>query len=154
MTPDAAPTILVVDDEINICRAVEKILAKIGIRVRSALNGEEALALLAAEPFDAVLTDLKMSRLGGMEVLRRAKELHPGIPVIVMTGFASVSSAVEVMKLGAVDYLPKPFTPDEIRAVVRQALDGRRAEPSGARRSGPGGDRPPADRLQPRHPAR
>ncbi|MBP1655041.1 MAG: Two-component, sigma54 specific, transcriptional regulator, Fis family [Bacteroidetes bacterium] len=122
MTPNAAPTILVVDDEIHICRAVEKILAKIGIRVRSALNGEEALALLAAEPFDAVLTDLKMSRLGGMEVLRRAKELHPGIPVIVMTGFASVSSAVEVMKLGAVDYLPKPFTPDEIRAVVRQAL--------------------------------
>ena len=122
MNPGAAPVILVVDDEINICRAVERILAKVGIRVRSALNGEEALALLASEPFDAVLTDLKMSRLGGMEVLRRAKELHPGIPVIVMTGFASVSSAVEVMKLGAVDYLPKPFTPNEIRAVVRQAL--------------------------------
>jgi DNA-binding NtrC family response regulator len=122
MTPGAAPTILVVDDEINICRAVEKILVKIGLRVRFALNGEEALALLTSEPFDAVLTDLKMSRLGGMEVLRRAQEVHPGIPVIVMTGFASVSSAVEVMKLGAVDYLPKPFTPSEVRAVVRQAL--------------------------------
>jgi len=116
------PKVLVVDDEINICRSVEKILAKIGIRVRTALNGEEALSLLAAEAFDAVLTDLKMSRLGGMEVLRRAKELNPGLPVIVMTGYASVSSAVEVMKLGAVDYLPKPFTPDEIRAVVRQTL--------------------------------
>jgi DNA-binding NtrC family response regulator len=122
MTPRAAPTVLVVDDEINICRSVEKILARIGIRVRMALNGEEALGLLAAESFDAVLTDLKMSRIGGMEVLRRVKEMAPGLPVIVMTGFASVSSAVEVMKLGAVDYLPKPFTPGEVRAIVRQAL--------------------------------
>ena len=122
MTSAAPPKILVVDDEINICRSVEKILAKAGIRVRTALNGQDALALLAAEAFDAVLTDLKMSRLGGMEVLRQAKELNPGMPVIVMTGYASVSSAVEVMKLGAVDYLPKPFTPDEIRAVVWQAL--------------------------------
>jgi DNA-binding NtrC family response regulator len=116
------PQVLVVDDEMNICRSVEKILSKVGIRVRTALNGEEALRLLAEETFDAVLTDLKMSRMGGMEVLQRAKELNPGLPVIVMTGYASVSSAVEVMKLGAVDYLPKPFTPDEIRAVVRQAL--------------------------------
>jgi DNA-binding NtrC family response regulator len=122
MTSADHARILVVDDEINICRSVEKILSKVGIRVRSALNGEEALSLLAAEAFDAVLTDLKMSRLGGMEVLRRAKELNPRMPVIVMTGYSSVSSAVEVMKLGAVDYLPKPFTPDEIRAVVRQAL--------------------------------
>jgi DNA-binding NtrC family response regulator len=122
MTSAVPPKILVVDDEVNICRSVEKILSKVGIRVRSALNGEEALGLLAAEAFDAVLTDLKMSRLGGMEVLRRAKQLNPRMPVIVMTGYASVSSAVEVMKLGAVDYLPKPFTPDEIRAVVRQAL--------------------------------
>jgi DNA-binding NtrC family response regulator len=122
MTGADHPQILVVDDEINICRSVEKILSKIGLRVRTALNGQDALKLLEAEPFDLVLTDLKMSRLGGMEVLRRAKELNPGLPVIVMTGYASVSSAVEVMKLGAVDYLPKPFTPDEIRAVVRQAL--------------------------------
>jgi DNA-binding NtrC family response regulator len=132
MTSADQTQILVVDDEINICRSVEKILSKVGIRVRSALNGEEALRLLASEPFDAVLTDLKMSRLGGMEVLRRAKELNPGLPVIVMTGYASVSSAVEVMKLGAVDYLPKPFTPDEIRAVVRQALAIAPSSSSGA----------------------
>jgi DNA-binding NtrC family response regulator len=137
MTLPASPKILVVDDEINICRSVEKILSRAGIRVRSALNGEEALRLLAAEAFDAVLTDLKMSRLGGMEVLRRAKELNPGLPVIVMTGYASVSSAVEVMKLGAVDYLPKPFTPDEVRAVVRQAL-------AGAPPAGPSGEAPAA----------
>jgi DNA-binding NtrC family response regulator len=134
MTSADHPHILVVDDEINICRSVERILSKIGLRVRTAADGQEALRLLESEPFDAVLTDLKMSRLGGMEVLRRAKELNPLIPVIVMTGYASVSSAVEVMKLGAVDYLPKPFTPDEIRAVVRQALAARPSsgEPSAA----------------------
>jgi len=125
MNPVDHPQILVVDDEINICRSVEKILTKIGLRIRTAVNGQDALRLLESEPFDVVLTDLKMSRLGGMEVLRRAKELNPLMPVIVMTGYASVSSAVEVMKLGAVDYLPKPFTPDEIRAVVRQALSAR-----------------------------
>jgi DNA-binding NtrC family response regulator len=125
MTSSDTPKILVVDDEINICRSVEKILTKAGIQVCTALNGLDALILLESEPFDAVLTDLKMSRMGGMEVLRRAKEINPGIPVIVMTGYASVSSAVEVMKLGALDYLPKPFTPDEIRAVVRQALSAR-----------------------------
>jgi DNA-binding NtrC family response regulator len=128
MNPVDHPQILVVDDEINICRSVEKILSKIGLRVRTAVNGQDALRLLESEPFDVVLTDLKMSRLGGMEVLRRAKELNPQMPVIVMTGYASVSSAVEVMKLGAVDYLPKPFTPDEIRAVVRQALEVRPSE--------------------------
>jgi DNA-binding NtrC family response regulator len=134
MTPERPPRILVVDDEANICRTVQRILARSGAQVETALNGQEALDLLAARPFDAVLTDLKMSRLGGMEFLRRAKALYPGIPVIVMTGYASVSSAVEVMKLGAVDYVPKPFTPEEIRAVVSQAL-GR----SGGRGSAPPG---------------
>jgi DNA-binding NtrC family response regulator len=139
MTSAALPKILVVDDEINICRSVEKILGRVGMHVRTALNGQDALTLLATETFDAVLTDLKMSRLGGMEVLRRAKELNPAMPVVVMTGYASVSSAVEVMKLGAVDYLPKPFTPDEIRAVVRQALAATQAS-----------DIPPASPMAPK----
>jgi DNA-binding NtrC family response regulator len=69
-----------------------------------------------------VITDLKMSHLGGMEVLSRVKASHPDTMVVVITGYASVSSAVEVMKMGAFDYLPKPFTPHELRSVVRQAL--------------------------------
>ncbi|MBV5268024.1 MAG: response regulator, partial [Burkholderiaceae bacterium] len=77
---------------------------------------------MEADPFDVVVTDLKMSRMGGMEVLRRVTEKDPDIRVIVMTGYASVSSAVEVMKIGAFDYLPKPFTPHELRAVVLQAI--------------------------------
>ncbi len=119
------PRILIVDDEINICRNCEKILSKMDCEVSIAQNGHDALALIEAEPFDVVVTDLKMSRMGGMEVLRRIKENNPDIRVIVITGYASVSSAVEVMKIGAFDYLPKPFTPHELRAVVLQAITDR-----------------------------
>jgi DNA-binding NtrC family response regulator len=113
--------ILVVDDELNICQSCQKILTKSNYEVQYALNGYNALKMMEAEPFDIVITDLKMSSLGGMEVLNRVKEAYPDTPVIVITGFASVSSAIEVMKMGATDYLPKPFTPDELRAIVRQA---------------------------------
>jgi DNA-binding NtrC family response regulator len=119
------PHILIVDDEVAICRNCEKILGKIDCRVTSVQNGHDALALLESDDFDVVVTDLKMSRMGGMEVLRRVKETKPDIRVIVMTGYASVSSAVEVMKIGAFDYLPKPFTPHELRAVVFQAVSDR-----------------------------
>ena len=122
-----APRILIVDDEINICRNCEKILSKMDCEVSIAQNGQEALSLIEAEPFDVVVTDLKMSRMGGMEVLRRVMEKDPDIRVIVMTGYASVSSAVEVMKIGAFDYLPKPFTPLELRAVVLQSVTDRMA---------------------------
>ncbi len=122
MTSSVPPKILVVDDEANICRSVEKILAKMQVLTRSALNGYAALTLIETESFDVVVTDLKMSSMGGLEVLRRVKEGNPDAVVVVMTGYASVASAVEVMKSGAFDYLPKPFTPEELRAVVRQAL--------------------------------
>jgi DNA-binding NtrC family response regulator len=120
--PPENPRILVVDDELNICQSCTKILAKLDYEVSYALNGYDALKMMDAEPFDVILTDLKMSSLGGMEVLRRVKDAFPDTSVIVMTGYASVSSAVEVMKMGALDYLPKPFTPDELRALVRQAV--------------------------------
>jgi len=114
--------ILIVDDELNICQSCVKILSKKGYHVSYALNGYDALKLVAEEPFEIIVTDLKMSHLGGMELLRRVKELHPDTHVIVITGYASVASAVEVMKMGAYDYLPKPFTPHELRAVVQQAV--------------------------------
>jgi len=125
MTADQA-RVLIVDDEANICRSCVKILAQLDVEVKTALNGVEALALAAEASFEVVVTDLKMTRLGGMEVLRRIRETDPDTRVIVMTGYASVASAVEVMKLGAFDYLPKPFTPQELRAVVGQALADRR----------------------------
>jgi DNA-binding NtrC family response regulator len=120
MSPDVT-RILVVDDELNICQSCQKILTKSNYEVQYVLNGYDALKMMEAEPFDIVITDLKMSSLGGMEVLHRVKEAYPDTPVIVITGYASVSSAIEVMKMGATDYLPKPFTPAELRAIVSQA---------------------------------
>jgi len=116
------PLILIIDDEPAICRNCVKILSKMDYDVRYALSGHEALKMVDDTIFDVVVTDLKMSNVGGMEVLRRLKVSSPETMTIVITGYASVSSAVEVMKLGAFDYLPKPFTPVELRAVVRQAL--------------------------------
>jgi DNA-binding NtrC family response regulator len=119
---DEQRRILIVDDEPNICQSCVKILSKQGHHVQYALNGYDALKMMMDEPFQVIVTDLKMSRLGGMELLHRVKETYQDTHVIVITGYASVASAVEVMKMGAYDYLPKPFTPLELRAVVNQAL--------------------------------
>jgi DNA-binding NtrC family response regulator len=120
--PHDNPRILVVDDELNICQSCIRALTKLNHEVDYALNGYDALKMMDIESFDIIITDLKMSSLGGMELLRRVKDAFPDTLVIVMTGYASVSSAVEVMKIGALDYLPKPFTPDELRAIVSQAV--------------------------------
>jgi DNA-binding NtrC family response regulator len=114
--------ILIIDDEVEICRNCLKILSAPDIEAAYATNGYDALRMMTEKRFDVVITDLKMSRIGGMEVLKRINERYPDTVVIVMTGYASVASAVEVMKMGAFDYLPKPFTPHELRAVTYQAL--------------------------------
>ncbi len=119
------PRVLVIDDEPAICHNCMKILSRMEVNADYALNGFDALAKMEKRPVEVLITDLKMSRLGGMEVLRRAKEIDPATQVIVITGYANVASAVEVMKLGAFDYLPKPFTPDELRSVVQKALTHR-----------------------------
>jgi DNA-binding NtrC family response regulator len=116
------PRVLIVDDELNICQNCLKILSKTECVVDYSLNGYDALKMMDSEPFDVVITDLKMTSMGGMELLSRVKKEYPDTLVIVITGYSSVSSAVEVMKTGAFDYLPKPFTPDELRGVVHQAL--------------------------------
>ncbi|MDA3896890.1 MAG: sigma-54 dependent transcriptional regulator [Desulfobacteraceae bacterium] len=123
MVPENGPTILIVDDELPICKNCIKILSGSAAEIDYALNGYDAMKLLEKKPYHIVITDLKMSHMGGMEVLSRIKKEYPDITVIVITGFASVSSAVEVMKMGAYDYLPKPFTPHELRAVVTQAMN-------------------------------
>ncbi|NQT56890.1 MAG: sigma-54-dependent Fis family transcriptional regulator [Desulfobacteraceae bacterium] len=126
--PTDISRILVVDDEQKICQRCVKILSKMGYRVEYALDGYEALRMVKEKPFDVIITDLKMSSMGGLEVLRRVKALYPEIVVIVITGYATVSSAVEVLKMGAWDYLPKPFTPDELRGIVKNALNEQRTQ--------------------------
>jgi DNA-binding NtrC family response regulator len=126
MNSPAKPKVLVADDELSVCRACEKILSRQGCEVKSALSGREALALLEREPFDLVFTDLKMAEIGGMELLQALQTRFPDIVPVVITGYSTVASVVETMKLGAFDYLPKPFTPDEMLAVYAKAWEKRK----------------------------
>lgn len=117
--------ILVVDDEEVVCRFLESLLTREGHQVQICLTGQEAIAELEESSFDLVITDLKMAGVDGMGVLRKAKEFDPFCEVIVITAYASVESAVKVMKLGAYDYISKPFNVDQIRIVVDKALEKR-----------------------------
>lgn len=123
MTDGQEPRILVVDDELHICRNCRKILTKCSYQADYALDGRRALEMLSHDHYDVVITDVKMGRVGGKEVLKWVRENRPEIMVIAITGYASISSAVELMKNGAFDYLSKPFTPDELRRVVAEALE-------------------------------
>lgn len=150
--PADAHHILIVDDERPICENCVRILAKAGHKPDYALNGIEALKKIAVKPFDLVITDLKMRHMGGMALIERLHEQHPDTIVVVITGYASVASAVEVMKSGAFDYLPKPFTPQELRAVVEQALEARRVRLQNRRLSIERPSAPPTHRLVGRSP--
>ncbi|MBU1205754.1 MAG: response regulator [Proteobacteria bacterium] len=116
-------SILVVDDEKIIRDGCTRILGKEGWAVQTAGSGEDGLRLLQQEPFDLLLLDLKMPGLSGMEVLQRVKDLRPELLVVIITGYATVESAVEAMKAGAYDFISKPFLPDQLRIVVRRALE-------------------------------
>ncbi len=115
--------VLVVDDEKDICNALEFLLSGEGYDVKSAGSGEEAIELLRKETFDIVLTDLRMDKVDGIGVLVEAKKLNPETAVLVMTAYASVESAVEAMKKGASDYIVKPFINEEIRLTLRRTLE-------------------------------
>ncbi|MBW2018670.1 MAG: sigma-54-dependent Fis family transcriptional regulator [Deltaproteobacteria bacterium] len=119
--------ILVIDDDLTVCKSCQKIVKKAGYEVDYSLSGHEALQMMEKTAYDLVFTDLKMTEMGGMEVLRFIKTKDPDIVVVVITGYATVASAVETMKTGAFDYLPKPFTPAEFRAVLSKAVEERKA---------------------------
>ncbi|OGD11200.1 MAG: hypothetical protein A2Y86_04385 [Candidatus Aminicenantes bacterium RBG_13_62_12] len=120
------PRLLIIDDDQAILDSCGQTLKREGYDVREARQGAEGLALFNSEPFHAVLLDLKLPGMDGLDVLRRIKETAPETPVIIITGYASLESAVEAVKRGAFDYMSKPFTPEELRVVVRRALDGRK----------------------------
>jgi DNA-binding NtrC family response regulator len=121
-------SILVVEDETIARRNLEHILKKEGYEVIATGSGPEALDLLQRRDFDLVLTDLKMEKVDGMQVLKKTRELHPYSEVIMITGYATVDSAVAAMKEGAYHYIAKPYKIDEIRQVVSQALMKRRLQ--------------------------
>ncbi len=118
--------ILVVDDEQSLREVLSIMLKRTGYAVTSVADGEEAVELLTKEIFDLVITDLRMPKVDGMEVLKAAKSASPETVVLVITAFATADSAVEAMKQGAYDYLTKPFQVDEVQLIIRNALEKRR----------------------------
>jgi len=117
--------ILVVDDEDTLRNMLTDVLVEEGYEVFAAPNGEEAVKKLREEYFELVITDIMMPGLNGIGVLKAAKEIEPGTDIIVMTGYASVETAVESMRLGASDYITKPFNIDQIKIVVSRTLKRR-----------------------------
>jgi len=114
--------ILVVDDEAVVRKSFCRIFAPTDIDVQTAPSGHLALEALQRAPFDLVITDLKMPGMNGIEVLKAIKVLQPEVPVILVTGYSTVDTAVEAMRCGALDYVAKPFTPEEITSKVAAAL--------------------------------
>ncbi len=114
--------ILIVDDELKTCKALAHVLKKEGYGVVEADSGEQALDLIMQAKFDLVLTDLKMKTIDGLQLLQEAKRIDPNTEVIVMTGYATVSVAVDAIQKGSFQFLSKPFQLEEVRTTVAQAL--------------------------------
>lgn len=124
---EAKARVLVVDDEPIVIKSCDRVLTPEGIEVKGASCGRDGLKFIGEDGFDVVLLDLKMPDIDGIDVLRRVRKVKPDVAVIIITGYPSVGTAVEAMKLGASDYIVKPFAPQEVRGVVTKAMKHRSA---------------------------
>jgi DNA-binding response OmpR family regulator len=130
--------ILIVDDEENVCQSVQKILSRKGYSVDNAVSVEEAVKKINDTAFDLVITDLMMPKTNGLELLQIIRDNYPELAVVMITGYASIESAVKATKLGAAAYLPKPFTPVELTEMTEKALANRKEKPvTGRKQSAP-----------------
>ena len=120
------PIILVIDDDESMRDSCTQILTKDGFQAEIAKDGSSGLEKIKETKPDLVLIDLKMPGINGLEVLEKTKEIDPNIIAVVITGYATVESAVEAMKKEAYDFLPKPFTPDELRIIIKRGLERRK----------------------------
>jgi len=120
------PVILVIDDEESMRDSCSQTLTRGGFRAETAEDGSIGLEKVKETKPDLVLIDLKMPGISGMDVLEKVKEIDPNIISVVITGYATVESAVEAMKKGAYDFLPKPFTPEELRIIISRGLERRK----------------------------
>ncbi len=125
-------SLLVADDDQVARELLGEALGREGYRVSLVASGEECVRLAEAEPFDAALVDLRMPGLDGLGVLKRLAAVRPGLPVVILTAFASIDTAIEAVNAGASDYLSKPFRMEEIKVVVRRTLAARRLLPEAA----------------------
>ena len=122
MATEPLANILVVDDSEAICRALRDLLTMSGYTVRTAPSGERALQILETASMDLVITDLKMSGISGIQLLKKIKEKTPALPVVILTGFGDMDSVVEAMRSGVADYLKKPFSVNEVLQVTEREL--------------------------------
>ena len=118
--------VVVIDDDNAMRLSCRQILGRMGLAVETYSDGAQGLAGVAREKPGLVVVDLKMPGLSGLEVLCRIHEIDPSIVVVVITGYATIDTAIEAMKAGAYDFLPKPFAPDQLRVIVSRALERRR----------------------------
>jgi DNA-binding NtrC family response regulator len=122
MCPEWIPTVLVVDDDRDHSKALAKLFERAGYQVGTADDGHDALTILAGRPFDLVITDLRMPRKNGLELLHSIRALSPRLPVIIVTAFGEWISYLDAMEGGAVDYMSKPVRREDILLAARKAL--------------------------------
>src|SRR5687767_7131518 len=118
-------SVLIIDDEEVMREILEALLSREGYRVKVASSGEEGLEMARSTPFDAAIVDVMMPGIGGIATLEEMKKVDEDLPVVMVTAFASVETAISAMKLGAFDYITKPFKNDEVMVVVRNAVERR-----------------------------
>jgi DNA-binding NtrC family response regulator len=123
--------VLVMEDEVNVARALEMVLKEEGYEVDVAMTGASALDQFNWKNFDLLIADLRLPDINGMDVIKKVKQEQPNTDVVVITGYSTVASAVEAMKLGVVDYLAKPFTEDELKNIIASTLKKRGVTPTG-----------------------
>lgn len=117
------PNILIIDDDKDLCRLIQRFFTARNYKVLEAYSGKEAFEILKTVEPDIVLCDLILEDMGGREILKQIKNIFPQLPVVMIVGYSDIRTAVELMKMGAFDYIPKPLFPDEILSVVRKGLD-------------------------------
>ncbi len=122
------PNIMVVDDEVGICKNVEKILKKSNYKVTHAVSAKDAIEKMKKASFSLMISDIVMPEMNGLELLKTVKKQWPHTKAVMMTAYASTDTAVKAIRTGALDYIPKPFTPDELRSTVEKALEGKLIE--------------------------
>jgi DNA-binding NtrC family response regulator len=123
------PKVLVIDDEQIVLSSVQRILEAEGFTVDLSASGKQGREWALSRPYDLVMSDIRMPEVGGMRVLRDVKREKPQLPFVIITGYATVASAVQAMKLGATDYVEKPFTPEGLLEAVRGALESAKERP-------------------------
>ena len=122
MAVEPSASILVVDDSEAVCKALRDVLTTSGYAVRTAPSGERAMQIMETAQMDLIITDLKMSGMSGIQLLKKVKEKHPSLPVVILTGFGDMDSVIEAMRSGVADYLKKPFSINEVLQVTEREL--------------------------------